>query len=65
MIPFNKLLSTSLLSFLLQHNGSHTIQHSDESIYTEILHGDSSHNHVDATVLAYRNKENKHFLEQS
>lgn len=35
MIPFDKLLSTSLLNFLLQHNGSHTIQHSDESIYTE------------------------------
>lgn len=49
MISSDKLLSTSLLNFLLQHNGSRTIQHSDVFIYTEVLHGDS-HNHVDATV---------------
>lgn len=50
MIPYDKLLSTGLLNFLLQHNGSHTLQHSDEPIYTEIFARDSSHNHVDATI---------------
>lgn len=49
-IPSKNLLPTSLLNCLIQHNGTHTIQHIDESIYTEILHGESSHNQVDATV---------------
>ena len=56
IIPFNKLLSTSLFNFVLQHMVH--IQYSIVmSLYIQkFLHGDSSHNHVDATVQAYRNK---------